>query len=264
MRNAVLVSLVVLLRALPAAAQAPNLPANSVVNAASFAPGVAPAPGSIISIFGTSFASQLQVASSIPLSTSMGGVSVMFNGSIPAPLYFVSQGQINAELPAGLTGSSATIQVRNGSGSSATQTVTIAPFSPSIFTITQQGNGQAIVVFSLEPTVFAGTVPGAPGRPAKAGDFLTIYANGLGAVSPAVPDGNAAPGTPPLATTTTTPTVTLGGKTCTVLFSGLVPGLVSLYQINIQVPTGVTAGNAELLITMGGVTSLSGVTIAVQ
>jgi len=102
-------------------------------------------------------------------------------------------------------------------------------------------------------------------RPAKSGDFLTIYANALGAVQPAVPDGNAAPATPPLATTTTDPVVTLGGVRCRLLFSGLVPGLVALYQINIEVPSGVAPGNAvPLQISMGGVTSSDKVTIAVQ
>ena len=92
------VLMVVLLGTL-AFAQAPNVSENGVVNAASFAPfgqpGHATAPGSIVSIFGTNFASSLASASTVPLSTSLGGVSVTFN-SVAAPLFFVSSAQINA------------------------------------------------------------------------------------------------------------------------------------------------------------------------
>ncbi|MBI3698307.1 MAG: hypothetical protein HY238_26155 [Acidobacteria bacterium] len=255
----------------PVLAQAPDVFENGVVNGASFTPfgrpGHPTAPGSIVSIFGTNLASGLAQASSIPLSTSLGGTSVTFNGT-PAPLFVVTAGQINAQLPAGLTGSTATIVVqRAGAGSSTPRTIQIAPTSPAIFTDPPGGAGQGIVVYALDPTVFAAVpslrLPNA--RPAKAGDFLTIYTNALGAVNPAVPDGNAAPSSPPLAATTTTPVVTLGGVRCDVLFSGLVPGLVGLYQINIQVPQGVRTGSAvPLQIAMGGVTSSDQVTIAVQ
>jgi minor extracellular serine protease Vpr len=269
--------MLVLAAAGPLRAQAPNLPDNAVVNAASFTPNVA--PGSIVAIFGTNFASSLQSASTVPLSTSMGGVSVKFNG-IAAPLFFVSSTQINAQLPNGLTGSTATVAVQNTSGQSQTRTIPIAPLSPSIFAL----GTQAIVVFALQPTAFAAApplqIPGTslqipacpPARagdlcamPAKAGDFLIIYANGLGATDPGVPEGQGAPSAEPLARTKTQPSVTLGSAPCNVLFSGLVPGLVGLYQINVQVPSGVMTGNAvPLQISMGSVTSSNQITIAVQ
>jgi uncharacterized protein (TIGR03437 family) len=243
---------------------------NGVVNGASFIPfgqpGHANAPGSIVSIFGTNFASSLAQASTIPLSTSLGGVSVTFNG-VATPLYVVSPGQINAQLPFGMTGDTVSIVVTNGSGPSDPRQIQIGGSSPGIFTDPPGGAGQGIVVFALEPTVFAAApsqrLPSA--RPAKAGDFLTIYCNGLGAVQPAVPSGNAAPSSPPLAETTTKPVVTIGGRQASLLFSGLVPGLVGLYQINIQVPTGVTPSSAvPLQIQMGNFTSSAAVTIAIQ
>src|SRR5213593_1853241 len=97
-----LLLLLVVAMAGPALAQAPNLPENAVVNAASFIPfgqpGHANAPGSIVSIFGTNFASSLSQSMTIPLSRSLGGVSVTFN-NIQAPLFFVSGSQINAQVP---------------------------------------------------------------------------------------------------------------------------------------------------------------------
>jgi len=84
---------------LAAHSQTPSVPAGGVINAASGASVTAPvAPGSLVSIFGSNLASGLAQADSIPLSTSLNSVSVTFNG-IPAPLLFVSGGQINAQLP---------------------------------------------------------------------------------------------------------------------------------------------------------------------
>ena len=60
------------------------------------------------------------------------------------------------------------------------------------------------------------------------------------------------------------PTVTIGGVQARVLFSGMAPGYVGLWQINAEVPSSVTPGPAvSLTITAGGVTSNT-VTIAVE
>jgi uncharacterized protein (TIGR03437 family) len=67
-----------------------------------------------------------------------------------------------------------------------------------------------------------------------------------------------------LASTTTVPTVTIGGVNASVSFSGLAPGYVGLYQVNALVPAGVAASSAtNVTIKMGDVTSNT-VTIAVQ
>ena len=60
-------------------------------------------------------------------------------------------------------------------------------------------------------------------NPAKAGEFVTFYANGLGPVNNQPASGDPAPGGPNLATTKNTATLTIGGKSVQVLFSGLAP-----------------------------------------
>jgi len=257
-----------------ATAQAPEVFENGVVNAASFTPfgepGHPTAPGSIVSIFGSNFAWSVLEAMSVPLSTSLGSVSVTFNG-IPAPLFFVlpddPDGQIIAQLPSELVGPTATVEVITDWGVSFPQDIQINPFSPAIFTDPPGGVGQGVVVFTHEPGVFA-AVPSfwyPHDRPAKVGDFLTIYANGLGPVHPLVPDGVAAPSPPLLVKTIAQPVVTLGGVPCPVLFTGRAPGLVALNQINIQVPKSVPKNAAvPIQIAIGGVTSSDQVTIAVQ
>ena len=77
----------------------------------------------------------------------------------------------------------------------------------------------------------------------SAGDAIVIYCAGLGAVNPPVTAGTAAPSSPP-AITTNPVTVTIGGKTAQVFFSGLVGGFAGLYQVNAYVPKGITPGDA--------------------
>ena len=254
--------------ALPAAAcllaQAPNVNEGSVVDAAAF--NRPTAPGSIVSIFGTNFASSLAQASTVPLSTSLGGVSVTFNG-IAAPLFFVSPMQINAQLPAGLTGTTASIVVRQAGGTSTARTIAINQVAPNIFTLNQQGTGQGAVFHANSLTLAARAGAFAPqfeSRPARAGDVLTVFTNGLGPVDPPLQDGNNS--LDRIRNTTVRPTVTIGSVAVPdgdILFSGLAPQFVALYQINLRVPPGVAAGDAvPLRIRMSGVESSAQVTIA--
>ena len=110
-------------------------------------------------------------------------------------------------------------------------------------------------VLPYSPGIFVPVYPdGTPvdsKKPAGAGDILVVYANGLGPVSPSVATGAQAPS--PAATTTSSPTVTIGGVNAEVQFSGLTPGLVGLYQINVKIPAGVTTGAATpVVVQIGG------------
>src|SRR6266850_5179797 len=123
-------------------AQTPVVVPGGIVNGASFVSGQPITGGSLVSIFGSNFASAIAGADSIPLSTSLGGVTVRFvNGSTstPAPLLFVNSTQINAQVPWNLvpagTTQSVNVIVTTGAGSSAPATVGIGPFSPGIFSV---------------------------------------------------------------------------------------------------------------------------------
>ncbi|MGH9719585.1 MAG: hypothetical protein ACRD8O_05195 [Bryobacteraceae bacterium] len=244
-------------------AQTPSVTEGGIVDAASFRGGGVTA-GSLISIFGSELAAALQQASSIPLSTSLGGVSVTVN-SVPAPLLFVAAGQINAQLPWNVLGSgttgTGTVVVTRGGVSSTPRTVPIAPFSPGIFALS---GGLAVAVNADDGSLAqrTGAVEGVNCRPARIGGAIILYANGLGAVDGAVPNG-AASGAD-LRRTTTAPTVLIGGREGQVLFSGLAPQFVGVNQLNVVIPEGVAAGNSvPIQIRIGGVTSAEGLIIAV-
>jgi uncharacterized protein (TIGR03437 family) len=244
-------------------AQAPVITPDEIVNGASFAKGQAITPGSIVSVKGTNLASALAQAGSIPLSTALGDVqSVTFN-NVPAPLFFVSPSQINAQVPwEAASSGSASVVVNRSAGSSAPATAALGEFSPGIFSV-EFGVGQAIAFFADGVLAAAvDSIPGLTTRPARAGDTVIILATGLGAV-----DSPAQSGRPPaiLTRTTTVPVVLIGGVQAQVAFAGLSPEFPGVNQINVVVPQGVTPGDkVPLQLQAGGITSTDKVTIAIS
>ncbi len=246
---------------LGASGPAPAIPAGGIVNGASFSKTLAPAAGAIVSLFGTNLAASTVAASSLPLPTSLGGVSVTVNG-VAAPLFFVSAGQINFQIPWEATGASASVVVTVNGQASNTYTMTLGSAGPGIFTINASGSGQGAIQIANTATFAApaGSIPGVSAQPVARGQFITVYCSGLGAVANPPADGAAASGQ----TTTASVSMTIGGVAVTPSFSGLAPGFVGLYQVNAQIPQSVATGSAvALTITVNGVASNS-VTIAVQ
>ncbi|MDP2998554.1 MAG: hypothetical protein Q8N47_13790 [Bryobacterales bacterium] len=251
--------------------RSPAVNDGGVVNAASFtppgSPGHASAPGSIVSIFGANLAAATVEAQTIPLPTSLGGVKVTSNGK-PAPLYFVSSGQINAQLPwdilpPGTSSGVAAIVVSVDGVAVSPRNVQLARFSPGVFTF-RSGTGPAVAI-NANGTVAqpAGSIPGTPAEPARVGEIITVLATGLGPVDIPLPDGNNS--LDHLRTTTTAPTVLIGGRAAPVLFSGLSPQFVGVYQLNITVPQDAPIGETvPLQIQVGGITSGDKVTIATR
>ena len=102
-------------------------------------------------------------------------------------------------------------------------------------------------------------------NPAGRGSVIQTFATGAGETDPPLPPGEAAPPDGnPLVFTVVQPTVMIGGIAAQVLFSGMAPGWVGLWQINAEVPPDVTPGSVvPLQIIVGGVASNTA-TIAVQ
>ena len=245
----------------------PAVSGGGVVNAASFAAGQPVTPGSLVSIFGSNLASGTAVADSIPLSSSLSNVSVTFN-NVPAPLLFVSTGQINAQLPwdvlAGAASGTANVVVTSGGTSSAPVTLPVGQFSPGIFAI-DFGVGQAIAINSDGSLAApAGSIPGIPTHPAKIGDptSVIILATGLGALDST--PANGANSLDALRRNITTPVVLVGGQQAQVLFSGASPQFVGVNQINVVLPAGTPTGDkVSLQLQVGGITTTAQVTMAV-
>jgi uncharacterized protein (TIGR03437 family) len=174
-------------------------------------------------------------------------------------MIFASANQINLQVPWELENQpSAQVKITLDEGFSPTGgvrgnvvTVPLANYSPAYFEIAPgavaalDGNYQAI---SSSNAVVRGQV-------------AQLYANGLGPVSHTPASGDPALASP-LSSTTTPPTVNIGGQPAQVLFSGLAPGFAGLYQVNVIVPTGVPTGNQPLTLSIGGVSApASGITV---
>ncbi|HEV2689919.1 MAG TPA: hypothetical protein VGV35_15275, partial [Bryobacteraceae bacterium] len=216
--------------------QAPLLAA--AVSGASFASNTPLAPGSIISLFGQDLSNGTASASQIPLGVTLAGAGVAMAGS-SLPLFFASNGQINALVPGGIVpNTSHQILVQRENTLSVPISVDVAQAEPAIFGYPLPGDppSQGAIVNAVTYAVAH------PATPVVAGDILAIFCTGLGAVDQTIPDGAAAPSAPP-ANTTSTPGVTVGGKGARVIFSGLAPGFIGLYQIDAVMPSGVTPGS---------------------
>jgi uncharacterized protein (TIGR03437 family) len=227
----------------------PALSQGGVVNAASFEPtGVA--PGGLYSLFGEGLGPVEGLAAegfdpaTGRLPTTLGGVRVLFDGE-PAPLIFVSEGQVNLQAPYEIAGRENTvISVGFGGLSGDPIRVPVVATAPGIFQI---GGTQAAALNA------DGSING-PGNPAGRAGFVTLFANGQGLVDPAARTGAPAPADPLRRARNVR--VRIGGVEVPpddILFAGLAPGFVGLLQINIRLSNLYPVGPAvEVSVTIGG------------
>jgi uncharacterized protein (TIGR03437 family) len=172
-------------------------------------------------------------------------VQVLIN-QIPAPIYYVSPTQISAIVPyITAPGSVAQIQVVNNGANSNVVTQFTGLTSAGAFTNNPVGGIGYAAALRPDGSVISAS------NPALVGETEALYLAGMGAVSPSVGDGTAAPGSP-LSNTTNTPAIYLydasgNSGTPTITYSGLAPGFAGLYQINFTIPSGLVAtSNGEI------------------
>lgn len=223
---------------------APVVGQNGVVNGASFSPDAVVSPGSIASLFGTRLASGTAAATAKPLPLTLSGTQVLVN-DVAAPLFFVSPGQINFQLPAEVSDSGASIAVVSGGVRGPAIQIKTASETPGIFSTQTGALAQGAV---LNQDFSANSVD----NPAAPGSVIQVFATGLGATTPPLTTGQAGATAPPFNTTVLTPTALINGATAPVHFSAVAPGFIGLYQVNVQVPASTPTGGATLQIQIGG------------
>jgi len=241
-----------------ASTSTPIIDAGGITNAASGAPVIA--PGAFIAIYGANLAGGTTVASSPTFPTSLGSTQVFLGGQ-SLPLYFTANQQIDAIVPYGINpNSSQQLIIQSGATLSQPEPVIVAAAQPGVFTQNQSGSGPGAIL-GQKPGGVAALNTSA--NPASAGDALLIYCTGLGTVTPAVAAGSPAPAST-LSKTDNAVTATVGGQNAQVLFAGLAPGFVGLYQVNVIVPSGIVAADdVPVVLTEAGALSAP-VTVAIQ
>jgi uncharacterized protein (TIGR03437 family) len=216
-------------------------PAQSIGNVASYAVDSTP-PGSVFAIFGVNLATTAASAQTSALPTTLNGTSVLVNGAA-APLFYVDKTQINVQMPWIVPGGAlATVQVKNGTAvSNAASMFVPAAGTPGI---SVYGNNRAVVI--NQSGAVNSTSDGA-----NVGDEVVVYFTGGGPVNST---GKLVSGTPApsgLSPVTGANTVTVNGVSAKVVYMGLTPGSIGLYQANFLVPS-VAKGSYPLVISIAG------------
>ena len=210
-------------------------PAVAPLNGASFLGGSLLAPGMIASLFSlgndNQFGGQPTSAPGVfPLPTTLNGVQVLFNNA-PVPLFYADPNQINFLVPAAAPQSgTADLQVLDTVtgrvlGDSTIQMNTVFP---GLFTDTGNGMG-TVAALNQDGTI------NSPTNPAVQGQVIVLFGTGQGFIAGAPADGYPATAVQ----TAAPPIVFVGGfpvDPSAVLYSGLAPGLVGVWQINVVIP----------------------------
>ena len=250
------------------ATPAPSITAGGVVNSASYAGGSL-SPGELVSIFGSNFgAAALETAgienNYYPIG--LGRTQVLFDG-YPGTIIAVTPTQINAIVPYPATfNTTASVQVEVDSALSLPVSLPVAAAAPGLSTASQTGSGEAAIVNS------DGSINSAS-NPAARGSIVSLYGTGLGPVYLPIEINGYYPVLPDGALTISTPypmpqgpvTVSIGGQPATVPYAGAAPFLVNgVFQINVQIPSGIAPGNAAIAVSVAGIVSKQQVTVAVK
>jgi uncharacterized protein (TIGR03437 family) len=208
------------------------------------------AAGMIASLFGKNLAANTVSNSSTTPPTTLGGASVMVKDSAgtdrASPLFFVSSGQINFQVPLGTVNGTASVRVVNGTQTIATTTLSISPIAPGLFyvgtntaaaTAARYIDGQApaaVTVFQSQapfPTVPIDLTPGAV--------YVSLYATGLHYV-----------------TASNVVKCTVGGVNVPVLYAGDQGTYPGLDQVNIQLIQALAGlGEVDVVLTVDGIAS---------
>lgn len=222
----------------------PGIGISGIVNGAGF--GTAPlSAGSLAALFGQRLSSRSLSAQTVPLPIELAGSKVWFN-DVPAPLFFVSADQINVQIPIELiTSKEVQVVIANSRGPSTPVFLGLSLGAPGLFTA---GDGSPVIVNSSSGRLVT------PAEPAHSGDILILYASGLGPVSLTPATGVPAP-LDKLSYTTSPVSVSIGGRIVTPDFSGLAPGFIGVYQVNVKVPSDLAPGPTSISVSVAGGTS---------
>lgn len=209
------------------------------VNAASYAPTIA--PDAIATAFGNQLSAVSMAATSLPLPTSMAGVSVTVNGNA-APLLFISPTQVNYLVPTNVDPGAAVVRVLNNGSVITTGTVNVETISPGVFTFLSSGKGLAAAQTTFDGASFTsvGNSDGST-RPVSVGtvsrpNFLVLYGTGLRRRS-----------------SLSNVRVTIGGLDAPVQFLGAHSRYAGMDQLNVKLPQELRGrGLVDVVVTVDG------------
>jgi len=225
--------------------------ALAVINAAGS--GTVVASGSIASAFGKQIGASTEAAHSLPLQTTLGGVSVSVMDSAKvsrlAPLFYVSPNQINFVVPDATATGMATVTIMNGDPMPPSTMVLVTAVAPGLFTANSQGTGVAAAIAirriiatqtDTEVPVFHCDANACSSAPIDLDDasnvFLELFGTGIRG-----------------RTSLANVHATIGGTAVVVLFAGAQGQFPGLDQVNLMLPLTLKAkGETDVVLTVDG------------
>jgi uncharacterized protein (TIGR03437 family) len=249
----------------------PVIPPGGIVSASAFGEFPSIAPGSWIEIYGTDLASTPQTWTLANFTngvapTSLGSVTGVSIGGMPAFVDYVSPSQINALVPSNAPTGAQPLTITNGNGTSDTYWINVNQTEPGLlapanFVINGKQYVAALFPDNVTFALPAGAIPGVTSRPAKSGDTLTLYGVGFGQVTPNFPAGTVVT---EQNTLTTSLQFLIGTASATPAYDGLAPSYTGLYQFNVVVPAVGADAAMPLSIDFGGAKGVQTLYIATQ
>jgi uncharacterized protein (TIGR03437 family) len=236
---------------------------TAVVNGGSFVPPIA--GGSFVTIMGQNLAAQTAgwdsaISSAGTLPAALKGVGVRIDNK-DCYVAYVSPGQLNLVTPADTTAGLVPVEVTTPGGI-LTTAVEMEPAAPGWFAYPLNTSLYAVAFFANQSVMVARTgALSSPSRPAKPGDYLELFATGLGATTPPYPNGQVLTTAYPVADLSQIG-VTVGGVPAPVSFAGMT--YAGVYQVNIQVPNGIADGDQPVVLSILGETTQSNALLTFQ
>jgi uncharacterized protein (TIGR03437 family) len=222
----------------------PYVAPTGVENGAGSTPVAAVAPGSVVSVFGANLAAGTSVGPASPLPQTLGGVTAMI-GQQFMPLFFVSPGQINFQLPDGVALGAQTLTITPQGQPNVQVSFNVVRNAPGLFQ--QSINGQA---FALAYHADGSAITAA--APAQVGETITIYGTGFGPTDPARLEGFALP-VSPVYNIVDAVTVSAGSVTGPATAAFAVAGSVGVDAVQFAITDPATSGtNASVSVTING------------
>jgi uncharacterized protein (TIGR03437 family) len=223
------------------------------------------APNSIATAFGENLAASTAIASSLPLPTTLAGVTVKVTDAAGterlAPLFFVSPNQINYQIPADTSVGLADVAVYRGNQLVANGPAPVTTAAPALFSANASGQGVAAAIALrvrgdaqfYEPVARFDAaqqrlipVPIDLGPP---GDQVFLILYGSGFRTPSSPEAVLA---------------TIGDEVAEVLFAGAAPGFAGLDQANVRVPRSLAGKGEVSILLMADSRAANAVTVNVR
>ncbi len=216
----------------------PFISPAGVANAAGSTPEKAVAAGSIVSIFGASFAPDMIVGPDNPMAQALGCVTVRI-GDRMLPLFFVSPSQINVQMPEDI-GTGDQKLVVSCQGLPDVQAVfSVGRNAPGLF---QDDKSAGVLEHEDGSAVTANS-------PAKTGELLTLYGTGFGPTDRGRPFGFAPSTRYPIVDSAT---VQAGDVAIPAENVFATAGRIGVDAVQFRLPEATPSGSLSLRVTING------------